>query len=97
MTARSIIMAFHRDYDDPRHGTANGYNNLECRCDRCKVASKRDRDDRAARLAADPTLATHGTISAYANWGCRCDQCRATWRVRSRTRRGKRRATKEQP
>lgn len=25
--------------DDPRHGTANGYTNLHCRCDRCRVAN----------------------------------------------------------
>lgn len=24
--------------DDPRHGTANGYNNLRCRCRPCTVA-----------------------------------------------------------
>jgi hypothetical protein len=23
---------------DPRHGTANGYTNLKCRCERCTVA-----------------------------------------------------------
>lgn len=23
---------------DPRHGTMNGYNNLRCRCDRCREA-----------------------------------------------------------
>lgn len=23
---------------DPRHGTANGYNNLRCRCERCRKA-----------------------------------------------------------
>lgn len=24
--------------DDPRHGTANGYNNFGCKCDLCKAA-----------------------------------------------------------
>lgn len=24
--------------DDPRHGTANGYSNLKCRCERCTNA-----------------------------------------------------------
>ena len=24
--------------DDPRHGTANGYVNLKCRCDLCRAA-----------------------------------------------------------
>jgi hypothetical protein len=26
------------DASDPRHGTANGYNNRGCRCDRCRLA-----------------------------------------------------------
>jgi hypothetical protein len=28
--------------DDPRHGTVNGYSNLECRCDRCREAHRVD-------------------------------------------------------
>ncbi|MGH3497426.1 MAG: hypothetical protein ACRDP1_08180, partial [Nocardioidaceae bacterium] len=31
--------------------------------------------ERAARLAADPTLAVHGKVSTYTNWGCRCNLC----------------------
>lgn len=27
------------DEDDPRHGTRSGYNNLKCRCQRCRDAS----------------------------------------------------------
>lgn len=30
--------AFQADPTDPRHGTMNGYNNLKCRCLRCKEA-----------------------------------------------------------
>jgi hypothetical protein len=26
--------------DDPRHGTRNGYGNLRCRCDACRVAAR---------------------------------------------------------
>jgi len=26
--------------DDPRHGTKNGYDNLNCRCDRCREAHR---------------------------------------------------------
>lgn len=29
---------FLRDKSDPRHGTANGYVNLTCRCQRCRAA-----------------------------------------------------------
>lgn len=31
-------IAFRADPDDPRHGSANGYGNLRCRCDRCTAA-----------------------------------------------------------
>lgn len=30
--------AFYRNPDDSRHGSTNGYNNLGCRCQRCKDA-----------------------------------------------------------
>lgn len=30
--------AFAANGDDPRHGTANGYRNLGCRCPRCTAA-----------------------------------------------------------
>lgn len=38
--------------DDPRHGTENGYNNLGCRCARCRAAHARTYRDRRARNAA---------------------------------------------
>lgn len=31
--------SFQDNPDDPRHGTINGYNNLKCRCDRCRAAN----------------------------------------------------------
>lgn len=27
-------------FDDPRHGTYNGYRNLQCRCERCREANR---------------------------------------------------------
>lgn len=33
-------LAFLENQSDPRHGTTNGYNNLHCRCDRCKEANR---------------------------------------------------------
>jgi hypothetical protein len=65
--------------DDPRHGTTNGYCNLECRCQPCRdawaieCAGRRSR--RAAALAPDDPR--HGQPSTYNNHGCRCDKCRA--------------------
>lgn len=32
------VRQFRFDLSDPRHGTANGYNNLGCRCKRCRRA-----------------------------------------------------------
>ena len=32
--------------NDPRHGTANGYRNLKCRCDRCREAHRVDKLNR---------------------------------------------------
>ena len=33
--------------DDPRHGTANGYGNLKCRCQECRAAhARKARDQR---------------------------------------------------
>lgn len=37
-TERPASVAFRANLDDPRHGTKNGYDNLGCRCDRCKAA-----------------------------------------------------------
>lgn len=37
-TAAQVKTAFAQDADDERHGTANGYRNLACRCPRCTRA-----------------------------------------------------------
>jgi hypothetical protein len=67
--------------DDPRHGTANGYHNLGCRCAACRAAWVES--CRAARLrrrskltAADPR---HGRYTTYINHMCRCPLCRTAW------------------
>jgi hypothetical protein len=63
-----------------KHG-AWAYSHGQCRCDECRAGWRawqlRSNDNRAARLAVDPTLAPHGKRSTYTNWRCRCDPCRA--------------------
>lgn len=74
--------------DDPRHGTANGYNNLKCRCDRCRQAwadycwrsgwqtrYNRKKGHRPIEVYNAERAARHGTATMYKN-GCRCDGCR---------------------
>lgn len=50
-----------------------------CRCLDCKAGKSAqyiiERDSRAARLQADPTLRPHGNRNTYVNWGCRCELC----------------------
>lgn len=42
------------------------------------AAKKRQtRAERAARIAADPSLARHGRAGTYKDWGCRCAPCTA--------------------
>lgn len=53
-----------------RHGTADGYTNHRCRCDRCYEARK----EQLLALTKKPD-APHGTDSLYTA-GCRCDLCR---------------------
>jgi hypothetical protein len=75
--------------DDPRHGTANGYCNLKCRCDACRNAWREwmsDYNHRTGRhrpqtiylaeVTKRPEDVPHGTNSRYRR-GCRCDECRA--------------------
>lgn len=57
---------------DPRHGTANGYNNLGCRCTRCRSAWA-ERQRARSRQPVRPDK--HGTNLNYRR-GCRCDPCR---------------------
>jgi hypothetical protein len=70
------------DENDERHGTANGYNNQKCRCDRCKAGwavYTRGVKERRKAAAKDPQDPRHGTPAFYGNHGCRCDKCRAAW------------------
>lgn len=80
--------------DDPRHGTANGYRNHNCRCDACRAAH-------AALVMATsrqrPPLAPddprHGTTNGYQNFRCRCDACRAAHSRQQASHRAWKRAT----
>lgn len=77
---------------DPRHGTANGYNNLKCRCGRCRAAWAAKWGDYYRRVLATPRPELpHGTESRYIHRGCRCDACKhaarnARWERRHATR-----------
>jgi hypothetical protein len=88
--------------DDPRHGTYNGYNNLLCRCNRCRKAAAdhmrhyTHRTGRrrpmsiylAERRAQEPP--PHGTAARYNNQGCRCAECKEASRLAKRAWRAKR-------
>lgn len=70
--------------DDPRHGTANGYGNLRCRCDRCREANRVAQAEYMKRVRAEGRIpGKHGTNTAYAR-GCRCDLCREAHSRQSR-------------
>ena len=70
--------------DDPRHGTANGYGNLGCRCERCKTAyADVQRMRRLARLSQPTPERMHGTYNCYTNYACRCDRCREAAHIRN--------------
>lgn len=75
---------------DEWHGTANGYNNYDCRCDPCKAAWARMNKEqallRATRGLADDDP-RHGTYNGYTNWKCRCEACRAAARRYQASRR----------
>ena len=74
--SESLFEALHPD--DPRHGTPNGYYNLDCRCEACRAAwrdYKRLNDHIKGRHAPRETLKRHGP-TRYRK-GCRCDVCRA--------------------
>jgi hypothetical protein len=49
-----------------------GYSN-GCRCDICRTAGKRYRDQRRSQPV--PAWLGHGTLSAYQSFGCRCETC----------------------
>ena len=61
---------------DVRHGTANGYGNLGCRCTACRGAWA----DYFASYASKPRVLAgndprHGTTNGYRYWHCRCVEC----------------------
>lgn len=74
--------------DDPRHGTANGYGNLRCRCDACREAHRKNHARYMARVRTTGQLVNgqdvlHGTSYRY-DVGCRCDMCREAHNAKSR-------------
>lgn len=74
---------------DARHGTANGYRNLDCRCTRCRGAWAdyihwQHGQDRPPLSPDDPR---HGSSTAYRYWHCRCDACHAGEAKRARDKR----------
>jgi hypothetical protein len=76
-TAKERQSLFFRNPTDPRHGTTNGYRNLECRCQPCRDAhwaytAERRVARSKALTAGDPR---HGMASTYINHGCRCAPC----------------------
>lgn len=68
--------------DDPRHGTPNGYNNHNCRCDDCKAAQRVDnmarRRERLSRPIPDHV---HGTDNGYTSYKCKCPACAVVGRA----------------
>lgn len=67
------------------HGRVSTYRTGRCRCPECREANRiavaRQRAQRSARLAVDPTIVEHGLKSTYDNWGCRCEACSLASRV----------------
>lgn len=70
---------------DCRHGTVNGYNNLKCRCPRCKAAgAELNRRMKQRRFEQGAPAHLHGTVNGYCNYGCRCALCRAAYSAENR-------------
>lgn len=61
-----------------KHGTLSTYAH-GCRCELCSEANtgfhRTARQERAERLARDPSIVVHGRASTYTNWCCRCLAC----------------------
>ena len=77
--------------NDPRHGTLNGYSNLGCRCDSCRVAHTRYcAEAKLRRFARGCPEHLHGTPGGYGNYGCRCRDCTTAWTDEHRARRQRR-------
>jgi hypothetical protein len=69
--------------DAHQHGTMNGYENYECRCDLCREAAKQWRIDRRKPdwkpRTAIQIRALPGTVYRYDDGGnllCTCPKCR---------------------
>ena len=77
------------DDDNPRHGTANGYNNLGCRCVECRAAwaahHRAQNAKRALRGLPDDDP-RHGKPTTYTSWKCRCQACTEAWAEYRRAR-----------
>ena len=82
-----VAVAFQADPSDPRHGTRAAYDDLGCRCERCRDAAaevQRDRrrrrwqglDELTVAFQADPSDPRHGTLNGYKQLCCRCERCR---------------------
>jgi len=84
--------------DDPRHGTENGYNNIKCRCERCRRAHRDYQARYMRRVLEDGSLVNatveHGSAYRY-DVGCRCDACRQAHNLKSRTTKANIRARKK--
>lgn len=85
---------------DPRHGTANGYNNHGCRCPPCKKAWSEDRLARRRAkgvLPAELYQAEQGerhNANRYSKGKCRCPVCTAA--ASARRKEARRRAAARQ-
>lgn len=80
------------DPEDKRHGTTNGYNNYDCRCDRCKRAHADEQQRRkVARRNAPTPRHVHGTVNGYDNYSCRCKRCTEAHTEAARVRRAAKR------
>lgn len=81
---------------DPRHGTANGYSNLGCRCAPCTHAHSAYcyEQKQKPRTPLPPDDPRHGTSSGYRWWHCHCRKCldklaedSRTWQKRQKEKR----------
>lgn len=85
MTGRRPALGFISDPSDSRHGTVNGYNNLMCRCPRCKAAgAELNRRMKQRRYEQGAPTRLHGTVNGYCNYGCRCAPCKAAYSAENR-------------
>jgi hypothetical protein len=59
--------------EPPKHGTNSGYNIHGCRCDICRDARVRERQNHKEKsLGKEPPR--HG-LTGYETYGCRCEVC----------------------